>query len=294
MHSQSQDGGDHPQLGTVASPLVVETIPKPEPQADLDRENAAEREKAFSDKKLVDLTGELALFTGLLFVATAILAAITFGLVWVGFKQVRDARKSINAAMKAAEAAEKTLQHGRETSERDLRAWLSAEIELAECHRSKDFAAITISVTAKNIGKTPAFRVGTSVNCYVKSGITTNYGALPSFEQQPHPLPALLPGAETGQRIQERISLPDIKAGVALARKDHAPPIIVVDVIVYYHTIFDAADAAKRMTSTRYFIFPNIDLAEVAARMAWLDEAGPAAIDQVRFAQDKSAPVYLT
>lgn len=207
-------------------------------------------------------------------------------------RQREDARKSALSGVITARTALRSAQ----AAERELRAWVSIAVELYECKRAKDYALVTVRVTAENVGKTPALRVGVSVVCRVVPTIVANYGELPAPQAIPHPLPSLPPGSSADQRIGETISLRDIEAGLAAARQVNFAPMIVVDVIVYYHTVFDAEGATKRMTSVRYTMHPRIAAEEWhnEARMRWLNEDGPAAVDQVNFGQDKSAPVYLS
>jgi hypothetical protein len=285
---QQSNANDH--RGTEAMPLVVKTVQEPKSRAEIAREDAREKAKSQVDGKIVHLTGSLALWTGLLFLATAILAIATGGLVWVGFRQIEDAKASIAAAVKAAEAADR----GRVSSEHDLRAWLKIDADLTNCYRKPDCAFLSVRVRIKNIGKTPAFRVGYSVACRVVSGVVINHGPMPTPVKWPSQMSPLLPGDKRDELIGLRIEKADIDKGITDARGSSGP-MIVIDALVYYHTIFDAEGDEKRMTSIRYTVHPNMtEPAAHAARKAWLDTDGPASLDQVRVRRDMSAPAYLT
>jgi hypothetical protein len=102
------------ERGTEALPIIVKAITDPPSKAEAEKKDAAEKAKAAVDRKLVELTGSLALYTGLLFAATVLLALGTGALVIVGFLQVKDAKDSIAAAVKAAKAAEDQVKLARD------------------------------------------------------------------------------------------------------------------------------------------------------------------------------------
>lgn len=232
--------------------------------------------------------------------AAFVVAGFTFAL-WDSTEKLwseanRQRREARNSARINAVAARAALRNA-EAIERQLRAWVSLAVDLESCKRTNDFAHIGLNVRLANLGSTPALRVGISLGCAVKPGTVSNYGTLPTPQKNLYPAPSLMPGGETSQSFNFRIKKNDIAAGTDAARKARSPPMIVVDVIVCYHSVFDAETAPKHMTSVRHSIFPLIDTddpAHLPARMAWLDERGPASIDEVWFAQDKSAPVYMT
>jgi hypothetical protein len=98
-------------------------MPVPKTEAEAAEEGRERAVKAELDRKLVDLTGELAEFTRGLFIATVILAVATIGLLiataglaYFAYRQSRDMKASIavsdaaaRAAQKSAEVAEKSL-----------------------------------------------------------------------------------------------------------------------------------------------------------------------------------------
>jgi hypothetical protein len=89
------------ERGTDNSPVVVRILPAEKSQSELD--NDLERQK--SDRRQVELTGDLANYTKLLFIATGLLGLIATGLVGVGYFQVRQGKRSVAAAVKAADAS---------------------------------------------------------------------------------------------------------------------------------------------------------------------------------------------
>ena len=227
--------------------------------------------------------------TWLLVMATAALWLATYRL-W------RSTAKAVNDGEQSLAVAEAALAHARKSSSQELRAWLKVGADLKSCKRTKEAAHVTISTTLENVGKTPALRVAISVTCHVTLSGVANHGELPALDPYPMPTPPLLPGGkEVATAIGSRVKKTDLEKGIAAAREARFQPMIVVDVVAYYHTIFDAETDPKRLTSVRYQLHPLMnDDVNQAIRMAWLDESGPAAIDQVRFVQAKTAPTFLT
>lgn len=91
-------------------PVVIDA--KVPPVADQESYEAIKErtEKAELDRRLVELTGDLARFTAGLFWATVALAALTAILAFFAFKQSRDMKKSLALANKAADAADKSAR----------------------------------------------------------------------------------------------------------------------------------------------------------------------------------------
>jgi hypothetical protein len=89
------------ERGTDNSPVVVKVLPAEKSQTEID--NDVEKQK--SDRKLVELTGDLANYTRLLFIATGLLGLVAAGLAGVGTFQVRQGRRSLAVAVKAADAS---------------------------------------------------------------------------------------------------------------------------------------------------------------------------------------------
>ena len=223
--------------------------------------------------------------------------------LWFNFRALRlaereakETKDALTIAETNAKATVDMARQSKEASDADLRAWVTIDVHLTGCHRNADFAFIDVKVALDNIGKTPAPHVGISVKAYVIPSCVINNGDLPELEKWPSQVASLMPGRGVEQGFGVRISKADIEVGVAASRKAGFEPMIVVDSIVYYRTVFDADDAPKRMTSVRHVMFNNIQRGPEfrKERMGWLDSYGPAAVDQVRFSQDKGAPVYMT
>jgi hypothetical protein len=223
-------------------------------------------------------------------------------LIAAGFaaKFARDAaihtEAGANEAKRAADAAEQSLESSREVAQSDLRAWLDIDLTLVGCGRNDRFASITVNVELKNLGKTPALRTAVSVKAYVKSALEENYGTWPSTNETARPITSILPGKTADGNVQARIDAEEIAAGVAKAKSEGFEPVIIVDAVVHYHTIFDTEDSPKRLTSTRYVMLSTVQMSPEyrSARMEWLDRSGPAEPAQVKFARHKGAPVHLT
>jgi hypothetical protein len=103
--TESQPKSPDDQRGTEQSPFVIKVIPAPTSNADVAKEERDRQEKAETDRKLAEYTGELAFFTKGLFIATVVLGLATIGLLVAAFSQSRDMKESIAVAKKAAEAA---------------------------------------------------------------------------------------------------------------------------------------------------------------------------------------------
>jgi hypothetical protein len=108
--SPSRQNSPNQNRGTAADPFFVELPRTPEREAERARQAAQEQEKSTRDRRLVDLTDRLVIFTALLAGATLLLALTTGWLVRVGFLQIKDAKKSIAAAKKSAKAASKSAK----------------------------------------------------------------------------------------------------------------------------------------------------------------------------------------
>ncbi len=205
-----------------------------------------------------------------------------------------DADDALEVARQSAAAATELAKHSKDAAEVDLRAWVGVGLEVTRCSRTDKFAHVTMCIRLTNSGKTPALRVSISSKASCVPSLTTDFVTLPEAEKSPSPMPSLMPGTETEQAFGVRISKADLDEGIRASRAIGFVPMIVLDAIVSYHTIFDAEDAPKRMTSVRYGVFPAIDIEAREARMAWLDERGPASLDEVKVGQLKSAPVHMS
>lgn len=86
-------------------PITVNVAPLEKSAEEKEEERRDRVEKIESDKKLVDLTAELAKFTRWLAYATIALAIVTGGLVIMGIKQASDMKRSLRINQQSADAA---------------------------------------------------------------------------------------------------------------------------------------------------------------------------------------------
>lgn len=153
-------------------PVAVNVIPAPKTEDERAAEAKDRREKAETDAKLTEYTGQLADFTRGLFYATVFLGVATIGLLILGFFQRRDMKESIAASARQAKAAEDATiialaatnearqanNIAKEANILQARPWVIVDVALADKvslqHNGR--AQFPIRVTPKNIGKTPA------------------------------------------------------------------------------------------------------------------------------------------
>ena len=97
--------GADEQRGTENAPVVVKALPAEKGDKERADEAAERDEKRALDRRLVDLTSDLARstddlasFTKALFYATAVLGIGTCGLLWLGFRQSKDTRVALALA----------------------------------------------------------------------------------------------------------------------------------------------------------------------------------------------------
>jgi hypothetical protein len=149
--SQPESAKEKPQAQQ--PPIIVNVIPSPKTDAERAEEAEDRRQKAETDTKLANYTGELAFFTKGLFVATVILGIATIGLLIAAFFQSRDMKASIAAAEHANEL-------NREIFVASHRPSLSADVALASDFISDGKSgAVEIQVTVRNVGDVPAFNI---------------------------------------------------------------------------------------------------------------------------------------
>lgn len=205
-----------------------------------------------------------------------------------------DADEALDVARQNAIAASELAKHSKDATEVDLRAWVSIELEIIHCSRTNDFAHVSVRVRLHNRGRTPALRVGISAKASCVPSLSTGSEPPPEAEKYPSQMSSLMPGAEVEQIFGLRISKADLVEGADASRKAGFAPMIQIDAIVSYATVFDKNDTPQRMTSTRHGIFPAISMDARQARMSWLDERGPAALDEVKVGQLKGAAVHMS
>lgn len=140
------------QANPAPPPIIVNVIPSPKTESERADEEKERRQKAETDAKLTEYTGELAFFTKGLFIATVVLAIATFGLLIAAFRQSRDMKASIAVADKTALAALKSA----DTAEKDLIAShkpLLTISDLALLEQSEFEERAHISFGLRNSGK---------------------------------------------------------------------------------------------------------------------------------------------
>jgi hypothetical protein len=91
------------QNGGINKLFVINVVPADSTQEKVEPDNKDREEKTILDRRLVKLTGDLAIYTRWLFMATGGLALVTGGLVAVGIFQACDARKATGIARRNLE-----------------------------------------------------------------------------------------------------------------------------------------------------------------------------------------------
>jgi hypothetical protein len=115
-------------------PIVVNVLPSPKTQKELEEERHEREEKAKLDARLVDLTAELSDYTGGLYratlalaIATGLLVLATAGLVAFAYKQSRDMKASVEVARTAASAAQSSAETADTALRTTQRAYIGIE-----------------------------------------------------------------------------------------------------------------------------------------------------------------------
>ncbi len=133
-------------------------------------EKSDKLEKSELDRRLVDLTHDLARFTGGLFYATLALFVATAVLAWFAFRQSRDMKLSMRiagdataAAKASANAAEQSVNQARENFRLEKRAYVAhmpngAHFEMVKAAAGY-FPLGPVKYFEINQGATPALRV---------------------------------------------------------------------------------------------------------------------------------------
>jgi hypothetical protein len=140
--------------GTAQSPLFVQVIPTPKSAEERAQEAEDREEKKSADRWLVR-------WTAALFIATVGLILATGSLGYFAWRQLRDMRASIDAGTRAAKAAERSAEIADRAVVLADRPWVSIKPEISgELAFSADTIDIFITVTIKNVGRSPATHVG--------------------------------------------------------------------------------------------------------------------------------------
>ncbi len=202
--------------------------------------------------------------------------------------------RGVKEAERAAKAAEETLRSSRDVAHTDLRAWVGIELVLLDAKRTQGAAHFDVEVQIKNVGQTPALRIGVGVHVYIMPAIQVVPGSPPQTQRYRHHMPSLLPGMSAKQGIGERLNNDAIAAGMDAARREGCEPIVFIDAVVAYHTVFDSEDAEPHFTSIRYIVVTTKpDRSDRAGRFRWL-ETGPEGTDSVSFGQQQGAPIHMS
>ncbi|MGH6848084.1 MAG: hypothetical protein ACREC0_11800 [Methylocella sp.] len=146
---QAHPGGaeDHAaadQQNTKPQPIIVNVLPTPKTEPEAAEERREREEKTELDRRLVDLTNDVAIFTGGLFAATIVLSLFTAALWW-----------STRRLVKGAE----------ETAKRQLRAYVlvaSAKLDLPKPDTKE------AHMSFKNFGQTPAYNLRIWINMWIE------------------------------------------------------------------------------------------------------------------------------
>jgi hypothetical protein len=137
--TENRAGGD--QKNTKPLPVIVNVLAPPKTEAEATEERREREEKAQLDRRLVDLTKDMAIFTGGLFAATIALFLATGALWWYTRRLVKGAE---------------------DTAKRQLRAYVHVADAIIQ-HANSEWPEIKIQF--KNYGQTPAYRVTNRFKC---------------------------------------------------------------------------------------------------------------------------------
>lgn len=139
--SKTENRTDANQQNTKTAPIIVNVLEPQKIEAEAAEERREREEKAKLDRRLVDLTNDVAIFTGGLFAATIALFLATCALWW-----------STRRLVKGAE----------DTAKRQLRAYIHVPSTELTIH-PEEIGGWTANVTIKNFGQTPAYNMTTKV-----------------------------------------------------------------------------------------------------------------------------------
>lgn len=219
----AQQRASEPQAAA-PPPIIVQGPPPQKTEAEAAEERRERQEKAELDRRLVELTAELAHFTGGLYYATIIVAIATVflviatvGLGYFGYRQSRDmklllsineraadaTRLAADAAVKAADAATRSAEVAERTMVLNDRPWVSIEIELTgPLIFDAEGCRIDATITLTNHGRSPAispmifFKFFASSQKAIEWQIETESWARKSLAKRdvrPHPLSGKIP-----------------------------------------------------------------------------------------------------
>ncbi|MEI9804342.1 MAG: hypothetical protein WDN48_07615 [Pseudolabrys sp.] len=127
---------------------------RPRPSAQKKLLAADRRNKAETDAKLTEYTGQLADFTRGLFYATVVLGFATLGLLVIGILQSRDVKESVSAAKSAVIESKNANRISRDALVVENRAWLELDLRFEGAVRIENgLLTMTYYVTVKTSEK---------------------------------------------------------------------------------------------------------------------------------------------
>jgi hypothetical protein len=147
-------------------PIIVNVSPPQKTHDEIEQEAKEREQKTELDRKLVELTGDLAKYTLGLFAATVALVLATGCMAYLGWKQANDMRRSLAIAKESADAAKVSADALKATERGVLIEKVAAQFGLVEAfaaaevfQNSPTMGASEINLKAqislKNYGKTP-------------------------------------------------------------------------------------------------------------------------------------------
>jgi hypothetical protein len=161
-HSEqpTQNASAEPR-GSSNAPFFVQVLPTPKTAEERAQEAQERRDKSSTDWWLTIFTGAVALFNGMLVGATVLLwkaGERQLKLIEANAaEQSRDMKTSIEVAKKSADAAKAAAEIGQKALIETDRPWISVEAKIVGPLRfSENGIEITINVSLKNVGRSPA------------------------------------------------------------------------------------------------------------------------------------------
>ena len=151
-----------------AEPPIIVNVPPPQKTHEEIEQEAKERdERSDIDRKIVDLTGNLAKYTLGLFVTAVALVLATIGLGIFSWRQSRDMKDSIAVAKESASAA---MLHARAAIGLELPKIILSRVDFSDAGAASLASRLQspkIEISVTNYGKTPAFLLGQAIEIEV-------------------------------------------------------------------------------------------------------------------------------
>jgi hypothetical protein len=237
--------------GTEQAPFFIKVIPPKKSKAESVSQEKKESEGVSVEKRVADLTGDLATYTEKLYYATVALAALTAGLLLLGFLQRGDNKRAIKTAEESAEAAKLSAQ----AAVVQLKAFVA--IQAVALENVGEGLVPRAVITFKNTGLSPAFNVtqtGTmGIDYFPEPQGKPDLGGPVSRESQP-----LGPGVEIGMPVQLPRALQAHHIGALLGNT----------MALYVFGTVSYADAFGEKHSYPIALYSNLDGGMREGRMA--------------------------